>query len=484
MHSHRGTRAIQRMVEYAPSTGGLALWIRHRDLSLDATEAQPHEPDALFAANDGSTIFYGAAFETLPLPVQTGLVAHQVLHVALQHPQRRAALRRLRGDVDDALFNICADAIVNSTLSHLSWLELPQGSVLLEELLASVLDIRQGVEKSLLEWDLERLYRAIDDRRSGARGPMAGRRAGSGAGRDSGQGGDGDGQADQRRSGQGGAAQRQQGQSQGSAKSADETIEEASARFREGLREDGPRAARARRMGSSILRDLLPAPDDGQQPEQQAEQAREWRERIVRGHAGDGAHSMLRALIADLPKVRTPWEQLLRTQLARGLSHQPDRSWSRPARSYVANQGRCGRLRMPWEPGTSASRAVARLVVMVDVSGSVEDPLLGRFATEIEAISRRLEAGLVVIVGDQRVSAVEHFAPGRSNLREIRFQGGGGTDFSPLLREAERHAPDIGVFLTDLDGPAQYRPRFPVLWAVPAVQAERPHPFGRKLVLD
>jgi len=188
---------------------------------------------------------------------------------------------------------------------------------------------------------------------------------------------------------------------------------------------------------------------------------------------------------ADLPKVRTPWEHLLRTLLTRGLSRSPDRSWSRPSRSYLANQGRGPNgQRLPWEPGVTASKSVPRLVVMVDVSGSIDDALLERFAREIEAISRRLEAGLTIIVGDDRVGAVDHFEPGRSNLRDIQFRGGGGTDFTPLLREAERHAPDIGVFLTDLDGPANHHPAWPLLWAVPVADAHRPHPFGRKLVLE
>jgi hypothetical protein len=43
----------------------------------------------------------------------------------------------------------------------------------------------------------------------------------------------------------------------------------------------------------------------------------------VRGHAGDGEFSMLRTLLADLPRAHTPWEQVLRTQLARGLSQRP-----------------------------------------------------------------------------------------------------------------------------------------------------------------
>jgi len=38
--------------------------------------------------------------------------------------------------------------------------------------------------------------------------------------------------------------------------------------------------------------------------------------------------------------------------------------------------------------------------------------------------------------------------------------------------------------LTDLDGPARFRPRWPVLWAVPE-SARRAHvPFGHLLSLD
>jgi predicted metal-dependent peptidase len=194
---------------------------------------------------------------------------------------------------------------------------------------------------------------------------------------------------------------------------------------------------------------------------------------------------MLRALIADLPKIRTPWEQILRTQLARGLSMQPNLSWSRPARSYIANQGRLGPgRRLPWEPGISSERSVPRLVVIVDVSGSIEDNLMERFAGEIEAITRRLEASLTLVIGDRRVQRVARFEPGRSELRDIEFNGGGGTDFTPLLEEADKHRPDIGVVLTDLDGPANFRPHWPVIWAVPESYATPEQPFGRKLILS
>jgi predicted metal-dependent peptidase len=442
-HGHRGTRAIQRMVEYAPSTGGLALWVAHRDLPDDEGAApKPARRDPVIAT-DGHTVYYDAAFSALPLAAQTGLVAHEVLHIALRHPQRLADLQQRLGDVDAQLYNICADAIVNSALGHLAWLSLPAAAVRLEQLLNTALGGQHSAEAALLSWDVERLYRAIDDRQPAGRS----------------------GQRDSRATQAGG---------QGDARDVPQ-------------RADGARSAVVRALGAQGIADLLPSPrSQGAQgdPEAQADQARMWSERILRAHAGDGAHSMLRALVADLPRTRTPWEQVLRAQLARCLSQRLDVSWSRPSRSYLANQGRCGpHRRMPFEPGFTPRRAAPRLVVVVDVSGSIEAALLERFTREIEAITRRLEAGVTVVIGDQRVQRVERFEPGRCALRDLHFQGGGGTDFTPLLEEADRHDPDLTVVLTDLQGPARFRPRAPVLWAVPEAQAAAVQPFGRKLTL-
>ena len=114
--------------------------------------------------------------------------------------------------------------------------------------------------------------------------------------------------------------------------------------------------------------------------------------------------------------VRTPWEQVLRTQAARALAPKRALSWSRPARSYIARQGRSSPTRrLPWEPGESGSQPVPRLVLVVDVSGSIADDLLDRFARELEALTRRLGAGLVLVVGDERVQSVSRFEPGRSS---------------------------------------------------------------------
>jgi predicted metal-dependent peptidase len=444
---HRGVRAIQRMVEFAPSTGGLALWVRHRDLD---------DGEAPAVMTDGETVFYGAAFDRLGLLEQTGMVAHEVLHIALRHPQRALDLRRLLGDVDMRLFNICADAIVNSTLAHLGWLRLPPSSVFLEQMLAQALDLRQDAETALLEWDVERLYRGIDDRK--APDDKERQRAG--------QSGETGAKAPNSRS-EGRDSPRQEGDP-----------------LQPDRREDGPRAARVRALGANTEPDLVPNADAESSPEAETELAREWSERLLRGHAGDGEFSMLRALIADLPRTRTPWRQVLRTRLARGLSRKQTVSWSRPTRSYIANQGRAGpNRRMPWEPGYGANRTEPRIAVIVDVSGSIDDDLMQRFADEIAAISRRQEAGLILVIGDDRVRRVEVFKPGRFDLSDMDFTGGGGTDFTPLLERADLYRPDIGVVLTDLEGPARFRPHWPVIWAVPESHAAAAPPFGQVLSL-
>lgn len=493
-YTHRGVRAVQRLVEFAPATGGLALWVQHHDLPDDEAEQARGDAGAAPLLTDGQRLMYRPAFEPLPLPLATGWVAHAVLHVALRHPQRARALQQLLGDVDPQLFNLCADAIVNSTLAHLGWLTLPRGAIRLDALLAQVLGETAPPEVALLQWDVERLYRAVDDRRPAGPARAA---ASAGGAREGGRGRAGE--PDSRRGGEGdrtdsaaeGVSLRERLEAARQARQARaaplDTDPDADAAPAPAPRLDGPRAARTRMLGAEQPPDLVVHPHSPDPPEAEAEAAREWFERLLRAHANDGEFSMLRVLLADLPKSRTPWTQVLRRQAARALAPQPSLSWSRPTRSWLANQGRLGPgRRLPWEPGRSAVRAVPSLVLVVDVSGSIEPPLLQQFAREVEALTRRLGATLVLVIGDERVRAVQRFKPGSaaaSALAQISFDGGGGTDFRPLLAEALRHRPDLIVVLTDLDGPAGEAPHVPVLWAVPEDQAGVAAPFGRKLVL-
>lgn len=448
---HRGTSAIKRLVEYAPSTGGLALWMQHRDVDVLPALAHTAGGRASPIANDGLTLFYTPEFDTHSLRERTGLVAHQVLHVAFRHVARRDALRRSLGEIDEHLWNAVADALINASLVKHDWLSLPDGAVELQRLLIASLGIDTSLEASLQRWDAESLYRAIDD----------GERRGS------------PGRARRQRSQDGGGGAPQDtaahGEEQASAEAADE-------------RRDGPRAAAARAATSALLPDLLPGQEHA--VEQDAAHTRDWHQRLLRAHAADGGQSLLRVLGADHRLPRTPWHLSLRTRLARDLAPVPELSWSRPTRSWLASRGRTASgHRLPIEPGTVTARSVPRLVIVADVSGSVDDRLVDRFGREIARVQRVHRAGVWLVAGDDRVRREQRLSPERLRAFRLDVQGGEGTDFRPLLSAACAYRPDLIIVLSDLDGPAGAPPPVPVIWATPA-QARAPTPFGSRLYLE
>ena len=148
VHSTRAARALSHLGEADPALAVLALWCRHRD-----------GPGA--TRTDGHTIRYGPGFDSLPLPEQVGLLAHHVLHVALRHSDRQAALAERLGDrFDAALFGLAADGIINETLI-LAGHALPRPAVTLTDLLAEAgLPARSPIA-ALSDWDADRLAMAL-----------------------------------------------------------------------------------------------------------------------------------------------------------------------------------------------------------------------------------------------------------------------------------------------------------------------------------
>jgi len=479
---HRGTRAIQRLVEYAPASGGLALWMQHRDVermpehahfinadNRDKEVAKRRKP--IIIANDGSTLFYGPQFNERSLEEQTGLVAHQVLHVALRHVDREQQLRLRLGQIDAELYAVCADAIVNASLSHLTWMQLPKGSVYLDTLLSHVLGIEQALEVSLHQWDTEALYRAIDDRQTDNTGTGSQSRQSSQR--------EGEQQSDNASE-----SSPSGGQHNAESKQANkQPDQQPSSQGKSNQCKDGPKSHAARQLAATIIRDLIPAASES--PETQTEQAMQWSDRLLRAHTADADQSFMRQLLADNTLSKTPWEQILRTRLQRALSLQPDINWSRPNRSWIANRGRTSSgHRLPWQPGSSYSRNAPRLCVMVDVSGSVEEKLMQRFSNEIDRIIRTFRTDALLIIGDDQVREQHSLKSGVDELRNIQFTGGGATDFVPLIAAASAYKPDIGLFLTDLEGPAGDMPSWPIVWAVPVEANVQPVPFGQRIILD
>lgn len=147
-HSRRAAQALAHLGEVDPALAVLSLWCRHRD-------------GAGITRTAGETITYGAGFDSLALPEQVGTVAHHVLHVALRHSARQAALaERLATGFDPILFALAADGIVNETLV-LAGHALPRPAVTLTALLDQAGLPAESPVAALAAWDADRLAMAL-----------------------------------------------------------------------------------------------------------------------------------------------------------------------------------------------------------------------------------------------------------------------------------------------------------------------------------
>ena len=191
-------------------------------------------------------------------------------------------------------------------------------------------------------------------------------------------------------------------------------------------------------------------------------------------------------LAQELPKVKTPWERILRDLLFRHAQRKRKPDPSRPTRRWLALEGDLRQregIDLPFERATRAART-GRIALAVDTSGSIDDAILKRFAAEVAAVLEQTDPQLRLIVCDADIHRVHDFS-GRDAaklLRDFQFNGGGGTDFRPAIIEATKWKPDLLIYLTDLEGEAGTKPSYPVLWAVP--EGEATAPWGKIIELN
>lgn len=146
-HATRARAALAHLPEIDPGVAALALWCLHRD-------------GAGSTRTEGDTIRYGAEFATLPLPEQVGLLSHHVLHVALRHSSRRAAMaQRMGAGFQGDLYDLACDGLVNEALLR-GGHALPRPLVRAADLVAR-LPPEERPRDVLAEWDCDRLYFAL-----------------------------------------------------------------------------------------------------------------------------------------------------------------------------------------------------------------------------------------------------------------------------------------------------------------------------------
>lgn len=162
-------------------------------------------------------------------------------------------------------------------------------------------------------------------------------------------------------------------------------------------------------------------------------------------------------LVTQATKPVVDWREVLRRFISERAK--VDYSFAKPKRRFLGED-----LYLPSLTGEK----MGALVVAVDCSGSVDEKLLSKFASEINAIRQDVHPSKIdVIYFDSRVLKTECFE-GEQDV-SLNPIGGGGTAFSPVFEYIDKQAetPIACIFLTDLCcndfGPV---PSYPVLWAV------------------
>jgi predicted metal-dependent peptidase len=164
-------------------------------------------------------------------------------------------------------------------------------------------------------------------------------------------------------------------------------------------------------------------------------------------------------MITDSFLSKKSWKDELRQFLGGGEQKEP--SWSKPNRRYV-HQGE-------YLPGPSKF-GPGRIVLAVDVSGSVSGSLVEKFCAEVRKINIDLQPEAIdVMTCDTRVAWQEEFGPYDDVQIPARAITGGGTNFSPVFRKVKEMGvqPKALVYFTDLQcHDFGERPDYPVLWVV------------------
>ncbi|HLM59900.1 MAG TPA: VWA-like domain-containing protein [Pyrinomonadaceae bacterium] len=443
---------LESAIEYLPGLASLALWCGFADTD---------EPGVI-AYTDGNTIYAGAGYEEFEQKERRFICLHEILHIALCHPQRFEELeKRDPANFNPKLLNIAADAVINASLENLTALETPKNA-----------------------WTLSRLWDCLE-KSEDAKNPQAAE-----ANKNSYHYSFNLAAREQRKI----ANLKKEDFTRVSRWSCEELYYFLKSRCQaeSGLyaiviefeRRDALAGDLRVKQRESYETCETRTPNNNLTAEAQGdEEKRNWQQRLslLRGSVPE----LLERLAKDLPRVETPWEQIFRSIVQTAFQEASEKNYSRPNRRWLAlerDYRACAGVDLPFAPDTVKKRGT-RLAVALDTSGSIDGELLGRFLAEIAAMCHFNQRNLVLIVGDAAVHLITEidWIDVSDELSRIKYTGGGGTDFRPLIIAAKDFEPDALIYLTDLYGETGEEPDFPVIWATHGIAGDAP--WGEQIKL-
>ena len=169
------------------------------------------------------------------------------------------------------------------------------------------------------------------------------------------------------------------------------------------------------------------------------------------------------------------WKKLLRQYLQEATELRP--IFTRPPRRFPELIGVI--------PGRIHHLSCARVMVVIDTSGSMSSQVLKAIATEVEYLIKLYD--VTIVQCDFQIQGVYPVTRGSMVWKEMiqYFKGRGGTDLRPPFTSGllGKINPDVVLFFTDGYGPApESAPYVPVIWCL-LPEGQRPVEWGRVVYL-
>ena len=428
----------QYCVTKSPAFAGVALLPRYFIINpKDKTYGKE------YGLTDGVSIYIGLPFFKESPKAQAFILMHEVLHVALRHPQRGKVLydkRRREGKPwSAALYNYAVDAIVNFALrSSLRWTHTPNTGIVEFHNLLGAECLKDRPPHT---WSAEVLFTYLIDK----------------------------------------------------------VIPTMIAEGCEGLDKDDSggnvidieswiSANVPKRAGK--MRDIAD-PASEKIPEDSEIEQRNWERRAMRAAAGDTAGGVMRSILFDIKKTDTPWQHILRRFVSSAVMPVTEIKPSRPSKqniilnAFVKSSNTDAKV--PFLPTFQGKPGIRKIVVVADTSGSISDTMCTIFAREMQSLRNKVGCDITLITCDAAVHQIINIKA-QDNLATILknnagLKGGGGTDFRPGVEAAENtKGAAVIVYLTDMQGPYPSTCRLPLLWASTSRVYKKP-PCGVVTVL-
>lgn len=161
----------------------------------------------------------------------------------------------------------------------------------------------------------------------------------------------------------------------------------------------------------------------------------------------------LERLLDDLLNPKLDWTSLLQRFVNDFVNS--DFTWTRPNKRFMPEF---------YLPGNK-SDSIRNLTVAIDTSGSVSESDLNAMLSEIQYIFDTVNpVELTLIDCDTRINHIYN-CDSNTEIQSLKFTGGGGTSFKPVIEYCKKHSPVALIYFTDLWATQITEdPGFPILW--------------------